>query len=312
MGMLDTFLNRGKDTITYGILKGIYDAATLPGDVYQGNVRPDSPEALDRAMGMVDFASGGAFPAAVARSAVRGVPRDMVSMFGGMFSDTADRNALKEAMDLKLRGTSDIGIWDRTGWYKGVDDKWRYEIPTQNAKLRSMDDFYDWDRGSPITDLLDFPELYKAYPDLRRNVDVEIRDDIPYAGSYGAAFPSGGHIDIHPDFYNLETFLHELQHGIQTIEGYAPGTNPTYLDEQFTRKALEEYGEADPDDIWRLAKEAYRREAGEVEARNVETRIPYVAEERATIPPWFSQDVPRKQQIHTPQGLMDFLMSGGA
>lgn len=41
----------------------------------------------------------------------------------------------------------------------------------------------------------------------------------------------------------------------------------------------------------------YRRHAGEVEARNVETRRNMTADERRASPPWLTQDVPDEQQI---------------
>jgi len=41
----------------------------------------------------------------------------------------------------------------------------------------------------------------------------------------------------------------------------------------------------------------YRRLAGEVEARNVETRMDWTPEQRRDTPPWHTEDVPRDQQI---------------
>jgi hypothetical protein len=46
-----------------------------------------------------------------------------------------------------------------------------------------------------------------------------------------------------------------------------------------------------------LAVDLYRRNAGEVEARNVATRLNMTAAERRAKAPWLTQDVPDEQQI---------------
>jgi hypothetical protein len=45
------------------------------------------------------------------------------------------------------------------------------------------------------------------------------------------------------------------------------------------------------------AMNVYRRMAGEVEARNVQTRMNMTPEQRRATPPWATQDVPYDQQI---------------
>lgn len=48
-----------------------------------------------------------------------------------------------------------------------------------------------------------------------------------------------------------------------------------------------------PKDLYDL----YRRHAGEVESRNVQSRMNMTPEERRASPPWLTQDVPDAQQI---------------
>ncbi|MDX9742146.1 MAG: PLxRFG domain-containing protein [Gammaproteobacteria bacterium] len=71
-----------------------------------------------------------------------------------------------------------------------------------------------------------------------------------------------------------KTLLHELQHGIQFREGFAVGGSP----------------EAFASDSQEQGADTYRRLAGEVEARNVETRRQMTPEQRRAIAPGYTSD----------------------
>ncbi len=107
---------------------------------------------------------------------------------------------------------------------------------------------------------------------------------------------------------------HEMQHGVQGIEDMASGANSgihfhpvSSLDEAkaYVSSLPREYGArvmTDPIDgrigvRYQLSPDLYRRTAGEVEARNVETRLPMSAADRRSTAPWRTQDVPDDQQI---------------
>ncbi len=128
--------------------------------------------------------------------------------------------------------------------------------------------------------------------------------------------------------------LHEMQHGVQGREGFSPGASPGQgenarfdYDAPEVRAILAERdkfervlskmplllksGDSNPHFsevqkiIAKLDKQAeaqaalagYKREAGEVEARNVQTRMNMTPEQRRATPPWRTQDVPDEQQI---------------
>lgn len=90
--------------------------------------------------------------------------------------DSADRaylrqNNLTTAQEMEAAGKDAKAIRLATGWEKGSDGKWKYEIPDgklTGAQLR--------DEGGALTarlgELYDAPELYRAYPELR---DVTVR-----------------------------------------------------------------------------------------------------------------------------------------
>lgn len=125
-----------------------------------------------------------------------------------------------------------------TGWEKGVDGKWRFEMP--DAKLSEYMDIdgkgtmvkrHEEDMlwtGGKLGDVVDAPELFKAYPQLK---DVELDTDSmtgdkPSNGSYN---PNTNTITIHAsELKYLNSILnHEIQHAIQQIEGFAKGGNPS-------------------------------------------------------------------------------------
>ena len=90
-------------------------------------------------------------------------------VFGGRLAATADKAALSKAEEMAAKGADRKDIWDQTGWFKGSDDKWRFEIPDYKSQMNQR-----WhDTGVPnfeaskIAGQLWHDPLYKAYPDLR-------------------------------------------------------------------------------------------------------------------------------------------------
>ena len=130
-----------------------------------------------------------------------------------------------------------------TGWERGADGKWRYEMP--DAKIKDMKDiggghivkrFEDdmlWNDGK-LADVIDAPGLFEAYPqlkDVRIDTD-EIMNDMPSNGVYNAKTNT---ITIHADElkYMNSILNHEIQHAIQYIEGFAKGGSPEQMEKEF-------------------------------------------------------------------------------
>ena len=122
-----------------------------------------------------------------------------------------------------------------TGWERGADGKWRYEMP--DAKIKDMkdigggnivmrfDDDMLWNDGK-LADVIDAPGLFEAYPQLKDvRIDTDaIMNDMPSNGEYN---PKTNTITIHADElkYMNSILNHEIQHAIQSIEGFATGGN---------------------------------------------------------------------------------------
>ena len=166
--------------------------------------------------------------------------------------------------------------------FAGRDDgKLRAEIDASQASLKAPENFPflsmfdEWSRGmgyrkNPVwrgllEDVLNFDELYEAYPSLRKMYVFAYKNKKDSARGYYDSEERSITINlahIGPIGAQLSTLLHEIQHAIQDIEGFARGSN------------LEEGRSLDD----------YMRSAGEIESRNVEKRILWDGERRESKP----------------------------
>ena len=168
-------------------------------------------------------------------------------MYTGAMGEHSEESygKLQDAMDREENG-EDVGpgsqVHRDTGWFVAHDNHWRKEIsdaPIEDKAgnlvegvdhARDFVDKYYQGQGKgfvehpplPLPKVLDHPELYKLYPELR---NVTVRSDAS-AGTDGSI--SGNTIKIDPTAPDhLGTLLHEVQHWIQGKEGFAKGGNLT-------------------------------------------------------------------------------------
>lgn len=189
--------------------------------------------------------------------------RGLVNMVG---EEEADRR-IAEAETMKTAGDSSAKIWAKTGLQLGADGQWRAEIPdiafsTENSEKFATDlfAFMDWysdvvNNTWSIAELVDAPELFEAYPQLRR-LKVEFAN-LGNDGTRGMYVYGDNRIYLNKSAYNgqrlngrmtraasasevdeelrkeiavnaadmLSTIAHEMQHAIQEIEGFARGSS---------------------------------------------------------------------------------------
>ena len=122
-----------------------------------------------------------------------------------------------------------------TGWERGADGKWRYEIPDAKIKdtidvgggniVKRFEEDILWTDGK-LEDAVDAPKLFEAYPQLK-NIKIHTDAVMNYMPSNGYYNPQTNTITIHADDLKyLNSILnHEIQHAIQNIEGFAQGGN---------------------------------------------------------------------------------------
>ena len=327
-----------------------------------------------------------------------------------------------------------------TGWERGADGKWRYEIPDmkefdrngnllyrknhpdyaryielldkedanlfedgealtveERAEFETLSKKYESDKfgGEKLDNnhrleaYVDAPELFKAYPELK-NVGLRFEDTggneiasyhlissvFDFDGEdFGDIVVNTGKVSAYTPTKELKScILHEMQHAIQWIEGFARGGNPKSMQKRFeaakeewrarawadalrdkademgehynqvaVEKALiDEYKEMGMDnDEWMPDRETrmkgfnyfargyadrsmdsdiknfrlneftradfnpyveYTRLGGEVESRNVESRMGMSAEERRASLAAETEDVSREDQIFLTSG----------
>ena len=266
-------------------------------------------------------------------------------IFGGEKAIGANKAKLEKARDMAKNGAKDDEIWAKTGWYKDIDGKWKFEINALGGEVKAVDhpfvtkdDFSEWkaqyiDKKLSLDELselsggkmggkidiapiaraynesenINIKELSGKYPNLKMSVadyaDLGVYDDYTiktriktvrdmmdgkiYAGVYRLddILDDEALFKAYPQLKDMEveitsifdtgikggfnknsnkiilddnlskdelksTLYHELQHAVQKVEGFATGGNSKELG------FLE-----------------YNRLAGEVEARNEQTRL---------------------------------------
>lgn len=312
--------NLGKD-----VRKGIENAG-LPMYDYDPNKEGDRSRAFNEAINSSDnirFSLAGVRGAAAADKAEeRNARMDNLSVARKMEEEKKDAKAIKMA----------------TGWERGADGKWRYEMPDAKIKdtmdvggghiVKRYEDDMLWN-GGKLSDVIDAPELFKAYPQLKGvRIDTDaIMNDMPSHGEYDSKTNT---ITIHADElkYMNDILNHEIQHAIQGIEGFATGGSPTTIRgevkkrfNEVTKQIKQLRAEGKEDEAKALIEKnrglydaymknddfnSYKSLAGEVEARNVQERMNMTPEERRKTLAESTEDVARKDQIFLGVGDVSF------
>ena len=202
--------------------------------------------------------------------------------FGGIGALNADRNGLSKAIELESRNESEEKILKETGWFRGADHKWRFEIDDSKAtvfrngdaklssdpeyqkfKQLSMNgDFFDADyerlsekyagkmkKGIMVGDYLDHQDLFDNYPALER---IFLKHKKFVNGTNGSYEPDINTIFLNEDLFDAykenqlkKTLLHELQHIIQHSERFARGGSLRTWKDVEIRKNQKRFQEAE-------------------------------------------------------------------
>ena len=87
----------------------------------------------------------------------------------GTMAITANTQLLEQAKNMEAKGAGREEIYKATGWHKGVDGMWRFEIPDNLDKI-DVSKFPNPGEYIMLSDIYDNPQLYKAYPFLKKIV----------------------------------------------------------------------------------------------------------------------------------------------
>ena len=136
------------------------------------------------------------------------------------------------AKEMESEGKDTKTIRMATGWEKGADGKWRYEIPDMfDEKKISLKKYTNIKKPTTVL-LSEFlpkdSKILQAYP-ISKATTVTFMPFSMTDEASGSFNPSRNNIIIYKDIYNdnriKEILAHELQHLIQIEEGFAQGGN---------------------------------------------------------------------------------------
>ncbi len=166
-------------------------------------------------------------------------------------------NSYNKAKQMAKNKESNERIYKETGWYKDkVTGKMKFNFSDKDMKIANQN--YKVGQEFKLKDILIHNTLFEMYPQLR-DYKVKIEDmnsnntknNGRLNGRYNR-FTDELTIDINRfnDISNAEgTLIHEIQHAIQKIEGFAGGTSIKF------------------------GKEKYKNNPGEIEARDTSKRM---------------------------------------
>ncbi|WP_218668653.1 MuF-C-terminal domain-containing protein, partial [Rodentibacter genomosp. 2] len=262
------------------------------------------------------------------------VQDDVRYSFAGQKARNADTQQMGRAMARLQNGENPEIIRQETGWFKGVDGRMRFEIMDNPELITPYDVYEDFlienefterEFHTTLGEVWKDEALFESYPHLRSS-KVVIKPFNTESSAQGYFNPQSNEIVLSADLnsYQMRDVLaHEVQHRIQSMEGFLNGNSPDLelsrmdnaiftgnqnvdrqlaeLQQELTQTADPKRQEAIQDEInsYRkmVADNRYQRSVGEVEARNVTTRLNLTAEERRNRSPESTEDIKRENQI---------------
>ena len=187
-------------------------------------------------------------------------------LFAGENARTANMQTLNRAQALEASGAAVEDIRRDTGWFRGMDGKWRFEIDdsgmrydrqgvTQNPDVQRKRQLEEkllygqltqeetnelraltkatWGIRRPrkLGDYIQHDALFEAYPKLRKAA-VVFKDTGPGADGYYDIWRNTIVLNSKLRGAPESALVHEIQHAIQKTEKFAQGSSPEYWAER--------------------------------------------------------------------------------
>jgi hypothetical protein len=179
------------------------------------------------------------------------------------YKEVEGLDSLAIAKELKRAGLDDNDIYLETGWFLNTfDNKWRKKINDKEYYIKP-DNIFDSEYGKllakegyisdvisvmkndknvyqlllngydlTLDDLVYHPTLFLYYPELRKLptlyaiFDARVKEEYYYNSKDPKHIFIKGSEAMESKFTQNTILLHEIQHGVQRIEGFATGGNP--------------------------------------------------------------------------------------
>ena len=250
---------------------------------------------------------------------------DIKYSMGGLKAETADKSALEKAMELEKDGTDSEKIRKETGWFKGYDGKWRFEIDNSELEFKTdieknraaaIDLAKMKVKSAELEEKIVNDTATKAEENEYYNLDekmIEYRKGVKLSGVINhpklfEAYPQLKNVDV---YYEISS----VNRGVYSSNGNVIMLNPMHtIDEQkeaiiheiqHAIQEIENFANGSNSEYWKNlgysdeeAMAMYYNTAGEREARDVSARRDYNAEQRKNIRP----DIDRKDVVFANSG----------
>ena len=174
---------------------------------------------------------------------------DVQYSFVGRKAETVSEHIFQEALTRIAKGDDVEQVRQDTGWSVGVDGHLRLEIDDRDAVMTIPESRSPLQRDFKLSDAFTHEGLFKAYPQLQDYTLTFESDNDKRVGN--AAFsPATNRIFLYAhspsalfDKTNEEAYkvaiIHEAQHAVQHIEGFAIGANINRFDEETHKEFYE-------------------------------------------------------------------------
>ena len=250
---------------------------------------------------------------------------DIKYSMGGLKAETADKSALEKAMELEKDGTDSEKIRKETGWFKGYDGKWRFEIDDSELEFKTdikknraaaIELAKMKVKSAELEEKIVNNTATKAEENEYYNLDekmieyrkgVKLSDVINHPKLF-EAYPQLKNVDV---YYEISS----ANRGVYSSNGNVIMLNPMHtIDEQkeaiiheiqHAIQGIENFANGSNLEYWKNlgysdeeAMAMYYNTAGEREARDVSARRDYNAEQRKNIRP----DIDRKDVVFANSG----------
>lgn len=191
---------------------------------------------------------------------------------------------VQKADQLASQGYPEYKITEITGLEKVPTPsgfEWGKQISDTRAVLnKEAFDKLQIMKSTPLSAVLDHPELYKAYPDLK---DLSVEQlGVIFRGpnTMGLYDPTKDLIELNKHYVSgdkgykdaLSTLLHEVQHSIQKRENWPGGTNPGQFTPSSTKRIQSSLNKLEDD----LAKQAAILSGNNVSRHTINNALNYL------------------------------------
>ena len=255
---------------------------------------------------------------------------DIKYSMGGLKAETADKSALEKAMELEKDGTDSEKIRKETGWFKGYDGKWRFEIDNSElefktdieknraaaielAKMKAKSAEIEWKIVNDTATEAEENEYYSLDEKMVQLRKWQKLSDVINHPKLFKAYPQLKDVNVYYEISSLNRGLYSSKGNVIRLNPMCPiGEQKEIIihEIQHTIQRIEDFANGSSLEYWENlgysdeeAMAMYYNTAGEREARDVSARRDYNAEQRKNIRP----DIDRKDVVFANSGDAGYL-----